>query len=108
MLFKLSVSVYNVAKYVHGILHQSISQPKSHVKDGWSFTSNLKDKIINVDEILISFDVTALFTNIPKELVLSAIDKRWNDISPYTDFSLPQFLYAVEFILDSTSFSFNG
>ncbi|KAL6418382.1 hypothetical protein ACFW04_012167 [Cataglyphis niger] len=57
---------------------------------------------------MISLDVTALFTNIPKELVLRAIEKRWNDIAPNTKFNLSQFLCAVEIILDSTSFSFNG
>ncbi|KAL6433498.1 hypothetical protein ACFW04_006541 [Cataglyphis niger] len=57
---------------------------------------------------MISLDVTALFTNIPKELVLRAIEKRWNDIAPNTKFNLSQFLYAIEIILDSTNFSFNG
>src|SRR5580765_437176 len=57
---------------------------------------------------MISLDVTALFTNIPKELVLSAITKRWDYIAPNTRFDLLQFLYAVETVLDSTSFSFNG
>ncbi|KAL6418952.1 hypothetical protein ACFW04_014162 [Cataglyphis niger] len=57
---------------------------------------------------MISLDVTALFINIPKELVLRAIKKHWNDIAPNTKFNLSQFLYAVEIILDSTSFSFNG
>ncbi|KAL6418590.1 hypothetical protein ACFW04_011984 [Cataglyphis niger] len=36
-----------------------------------------------------------------------AIKKHWNDIAPNTKFNLSQFLYAVEVILDSTSFSFN-
>ncbi|KAL6421570.1 hypothetical protein ACFW04_014304 [Cataglyphis niger] len=54
---------------------------------------------------MISLDVTALFTNIPKELV--TIEKRWNDIALNTKFNLSQFLYAVKIILDST-FSFNG
>ncbi|XP_070170860.1 uncharacterized protein [Polyergus mexicanus] len=68
----------------------------------------MKDKLINDDEIMISLDVTALFTNIPKQLVLRAIEKRWNDIAPNTNFNLLQFLYAVKIVLDSTSFSFNG
>src|SRR5580765_2768939 len=57
---------------------------------------------------MISLDVTALFTNIPKELVLSAITKRWDYIAPNTRFNLTQFLYAIESVLDSTIFSFNG
>ncbi|KAL6420386.1 hypothetical protein ACFW04_014513 [Cataglyphis niger] len=103
----LSSPLYNISKYIHDILHNSNLQPKSHIKDGWSFAADMKDKLINDDEIIISFDVTALFTNIPKELVLRAIKKRWNDIASNTKFNLSQFLYAVEVILDSTSFSFN-
>ncbi|XP_071577054.1 uncharacterized protein [Temnothorax nylanderi] len=63
---------------------------------------------INDDETLISLDVTALFTNIPKDLVLKGIEKRWNYISSKTDLNLSQFLHAIDLILSSTSFSFNG
>ncbi|XP_011879094.1 PREDICTED: uncharacterized protein LOC105568230 [Vollenhovia emeryi] len=55
-----------------------------------------------------SLDVTALFTNIPKELVVEAIKKRWSEISPNTLLNLPQFLHAIELILNSTSFKFDG
>ncbi|XP_024874672.1 uncharacterized protein LOC112456404 [Temnothorax curvispinosus] len=59
-------------------------------------------------DVLISLDVTSLFTNIPKDLVLKAIEERWNYITTKTDLSLPQFLSAVDLILSSTSFMFNG
>ncbi|XP_029664892.1 uncharacterized protein LOC115236523 [Formica exsecta] len=104
----LNSPLYNVSKFIHDILHNSNLQPKSHIKDGWSFAAVMKEKLINDDEIMISLDVTALFTNIPKELVLRAIEKRWNDIAPNTNFNLLQFLHAVEIVLNSTSFSFNG
>ncbi|KAL6420075.1 hypothetical protein ACFW04_014140 [Cataglyphis niger] len=78
----LSSPLYNVSKYIHIILYNSNLQPKSHMKDDWSFVANMKDKLIN-DEIMISLDVTALFTNIPKD-------------------------FYIKIILDSTSFSFIG
>ncbi|XP_071582050.1 uncharacterized protein [Temnothorax nylanderi] len=74
----------------------------------WSFVREINDREIKADEVLVSLDVTALFTNIPKELVLKAIEKRWQDISQITKLSLPQFLHAIELVLRSTSFSFNG
>ncbi|XP_071653656.1 uncharacterized protein, partial [Temnothorax longispinosus] len=40
--------------------------------------------------------------------VLKAIEERWNYITTKTDLSLPQFLSAVDLILSSTSFMFNG
>ena len=56
---------------------------------------------------MISLDVTSLYTNVPKTLVISAIRNRWNDIAPNTLFSLDQFIHALEFVIDSTSFKFD-
>ncbi|XP_011875873.1 PREDICTED: uncharacterized protein LOC105566460 [Vollenhovia emeryi] len=63
---------------------------------------------IDDDKLMVSLDVTAPFTNIPKELVTNGIRKRWHDISRHTAFSLPQFLYAIDLVLSSTYFCFNG
>ncbi|XP_071577748.1 uncharacterized protein [Temnothorax nylanderi] len=100
--------LYNIASYLHTILEDTLPKPKSYVKDSWSFVKIIKDVTISPDHILVSFDVTSLFTNIPKDLVLKGIEKRWHFISPHTNFSLPQFLHAVDLILSSTSFCFNG
>ncbi|XP_025268300.1 uncharacterized protein LOC112639226 [Camponotus floridanus] len=100
--------LYNVAQYIHDILKISILQPKSHIKDGWTFANLLKDKTIRDDEVMISLNVTALFTNIPKDLIVTAVTKRWSHIAPNTKLYLAQFLHAIETVLDSTSFSFNG
>ncbi|XP_071581632.1 uncharacterized protein [Temnothorax nylanderi] len=104
----LGSPLYNVASFLHDILHRSIRPPKSHIKDSWSFVREINDIEINTDEVLVSLDVTALFTNIPKELVLRAIEERWHDITGNTKLNLPQFLHAIELVLGSTSFSFNG
>jgi len=68
--------LYDVAKFLHNILNISIKKPISHVKDSWSFVSHIKEKSISLDEIMVSFDVTSLFTNLPKELILRGIENR--------------------------------
>ncbi|KAL6419712.1 hypothetical protein ACFW04_013676 [Cataglyphis niger] len=78
IISSLSSPLYNISKYIHDILLNSNLQPRSHVKDGWSFAFCVLSK------------------------------NNWNDIAPNTKFNLSQFLYAVKIILDSTSFSFNG
>ncbi|KAL6419279.1 hypothetical protein ACFW04_014008 [Cataglyphis niger] len=78
----LNSPLYNISKYIHDILFNSNLQPRSHIN-------------LLMMTIMISLDVTALFTNIPKELVLRAIEKRWNDIALNTKFNLSQFLYAI-------------
>lgn len=100
--------MYNLARLLHDILHFSIKQPKSHIRDGWTFANTIKEKTINANEIMVSLDVKSLFTNIPKDLVMQAIENRWPDISLNIDLQLPQFLYAVELILSSTCFTFEG
>jgi len=104
----LGSPVYNIARFIHEILERSIRKPSSHIKDGWTFANIIKNHTIKDNEVLVSLDVTSLFTNIPKDLALKAIEKRWTEISDKTTFSLPQFLYAVETVLESTSFCFNG
>jgi len=104
----LGSPAYNVAYFIHKTLYNTIEKPKSHIKDGWSFANTINNKTINDNDILISLDVSSLFTNIPKNLVITAIEKRWTDIEKNTNFNLNQFIYAIETVLDSTSFSFNG
>ncbi|XP_071580377.1 uncharacterized protein [Temnothorax nylanderi] len=99
--------MYNIASFLHSILHEYIHRPKSYIKDSWTFAKRIKELNINDDQIMISLDVSSLFTNIPKELVLKAIEKRWQEISPNTKFTLPQFLHTINLVLDSTSFCFN-
>lgn len=57
---------------------------------------------------LISLDVTSLFTNIPSDLAIKVIKKRWSFISRNTKFTLDEFLIAINFILSSTFFKFEN
>lgn len=63
---------------------------------------------IGDNEILISLDVVSLFTNIPIDLIMKGIDKRWQWIKMATNISLDQFKHAIESVLNSTSFCFDG
>ncbi|KMQ82275.1 hypothetical protein RF55_23574, partial [Lasius niger] len=83
-------------------------RPKSHVRDSWTFVNNIRHKNICDANIMISLDVTALFTNIPIDLVMKAVEKRWIQITLNTELTLQQFLYALEVVLGLNSFSFNG
>ncbi|XP_011858524.1 PREDICTED: uncharacterized protein LOC105556066, partial [Vollenhovia emeryi] len=100
--------LYNVARYLHNVLHKSIPNAQSFIKDSWSFVTSINNINIQPNELMISLDVTSLFTNIPKELVLKGIEKRWNYISKSTKLNLNQFLYAIDLVLNSTSFTFEG
>jgi len=100
--------LYEVAKFINNILSGSIKKPLSHIKDCWSFAEKINEKIIEPNEILVSLDVTSLFTNIPRELVIQAVENRWTDIQRNTKLSLNQLISAIDLVLSSTSFVFNG
>lgn len=57
---------------------------------------------------MISLDVVSLFTNLPKELIMDAINKRWSDIAQHTDLSREEFIEMVHRILNQTYFIFDG
>ncbi|XP_044752677.1 uncharacterized protein LOC123312358 [Coccinella septempunctata] len=58
--------------------------------------------------MLYSLDVVSLFTNIPRDLVLSLIKEKWLFISAYTDMPKNLFIDIIAYIYDSSYFQFEG
>jgi len=56
---------------------------------------------------LVSFDVISLFINVPIELAINSIEKRWEHIEWHTKIIKSEFIAAIKFILSSTYFNFN-
>jgi len=63
---------------------------------------------INEEYDLISLDVVSMFTNIPINLALESVSRRWDQIKGGTNIPRGEFINAVKIILDSTFFSFNN
>jgi len=55
-----------------------------------------------------SLNVKFLFTNIPVELVIKDINKRWEYIEKENKIFKIEFIDAVRFILNSTFFTFDN
>ena len=49
---------------------------------------------------MMSLVVTSLFTNVPLNLVLTSIEKRWHHISPNTKLSLDQFILGTRMLME--------
>ena len=63
------------------------------------------------DEILVSFDVVSLFTNVPTKLAIQVARQRLEDDSNLTDrtaLSIDNIICLLEFCLDATYSSFRG
>lgn len=56
---------------------------------------------------LVSLDVISLFTNVPLDLTIKCLNRRWNFIKRNTIILKDEFMDAVSFILKSIFFKFN-
>jgi len=65
---------------------------------------------IDSNYVLVSLDIVFLFTNVPVDLALNSIEKRWIHInkSIKTNISKEELVTAVKFVLNSTFFTFNN
>ena len=64
--------------------------------------------MIPVDYILVSLDVTSLFTNISLERVIESIQRRYNTIRNFTNVPLDDIIEAVKIIMNNTFFQFDN
>jgi len=99
---------YKLVYFLHKIISNNIVKPQSHVENSFHLINELKGKSVTDDYDLISLDVVSLFTNIPINLALEGMTKRWDQIKKGTDIPMNEFLLAVKMILDSTYFTFNN
>ena len=68
----------NLNKYLADILSNLLHQSKFNIQN----SSDLKEKLtsLKVDEPLFSLDVVSLFTNVPVDLAIQSVMKRWRYI----------------------------
>ena len=98
-----------LSQLLAGVLHRSfINRTSYNVQDSFDFVERVKDIIIPESHVLVSFDVSSLFTNIPMQLVLQIIEDEWDRISPHTTFSKESFIRALRFINNNAYFTFQG
>lgn len=65
------------------------------------------EKFWNAKRFLILLDVTALFTNVPTDLAIDDIAKRWKFIK--FSIKIPfELMFAIRFVLSFTFFMFNN
>lgn len=87
---------YELAKYVAKILKTLVGNTYSFIKDSNDFVKLIKNKRVDKDDILVSFDVVSLFTKIPLDGAVYVIKMATN----------PKTTQLVEICLRSTFFSF--
>ncbi|XP_044764498.1 uncharacterized protein LOC123321057 [Coccinella septempunctata] len=98
---------YNLSKFIQNILTQVSTTSEYNVKNSFVFAESIQGLVIPENYILVSLDVVSLFTNVPKDLVVELTKSRWSYIAAYTDMTKEMFIRVIEFIFQSSYFSFN-
>jgi len=99
--------LHNLSTYMLKILQKSFSTPDSSFKNSITLVKNLRNVHIPDEFCLVSLDVISLFTNVPIDLVMDSLRKKWGLIESHTKIPKQEFLDTIEFILGSTFFKFN-
>ena len=97
-----------MSKTFANIFKESLPSAKSQVKNSFIFKEVISKIKIPSDHIMISLDVTSLFTNVPIGLVKNSIEKRWNLINKATNLLLQEFQKGIEFLMKNTFFQFDN
>ena len=99
---------YYMSKFFEKILRKSLPSPNSQVKNSFIFKDIISKTKIPTDHIMISLDVSSLLTNVPFDLVINSIKKRWSFIKSATNLPLEDFQKGIEFLMNNTFFQFDN
>lgn len=95
-----------LAKFQKNILNKVAYKNQFYIKNSFDFKDKIKDITLPKDYILVSLDVVSLYTNIPIQLAIKSIEKRWEDIKKITDIPKNEFIDSVNTTLNSTYFAY--
>ena len=103
--------LYEISKYITNILKPYGKLKEQHTHSSKSFSAFICQQKIKPDEIMVSFDVTSLYTTIPIDQVLLIIrDLLEHDekLADRTLLSSRQILDLLDILLHTAYFKFNG
>ena len=100
--------LYNFNKYITNILKAYVQDVKNNVKTSTTFSNYIKNVPIEDDEIMVSFDITSLYTDIPIIDTLNIMKNYVNNDDQFTRKTAilqDKFLDLVHLILTSTRYT---
>lgn len=97
---------YRISDYVNSFLTPLACKHPSYIKNSTEFVKAIQNKIINKNTILVTSDITALYTNMKHDLTINYIQDIFKQ---YPDPSRPEhhLLQLLNIILKNNDFQFN-
>lgn len=90
------------------ILKNCVGKTSRHIENSIDFKNKIKDLNIPRNYKLFSLDVISLFTNIPINLVICVIEKRWQEIKKYTTIPKNIFIEGIKIVTNNCYFSYDN
>lgn len=100
--------LHKFAAFLHNVILRSIPRASGNLENSLDLIKKLNFKHMDDSFTIISLDVVSLFTNVPVDLVLKSVSRRWRFININTTIPKEEFLVAIDFVLSSTFFTFNN
>jgi len=104
----LNTALYFIGSFLQDIISAGLENTGRCVANSFELYNSLSGVNVRESDVLISLDVISLFTNVPLELAIEGISKRWTNIQHNTKIPKNDFISAVNFVLTSTYFTFNN
>ena len=97
-----------IAQILHENLKNCIPTPLSHIKNSYHFFKKIDKTQIPNNHIMISLDVSSLFTNVPLNLVIESLDKNYHKIHNNCKLPFTEIIDAIKFLYNNTYVTFNS
>ena len=97
---------YFLANTYKDILNQALPKPSSFIKNFFEVRSKIQNLVIPDNYVMLSLDVSSLFTNVPLPLVFKGIEKKWHHIYKWKKIPLQEFKEGIKLLMNSTYFQF--
>ena len=102
--------LYNLSKYIANIFRAYVKDENNNAKNSTTFSNYIRNVAIEDDEIMVSFDITFLYTTIPIIDTLNIIKDYVNSDQFTRKTAIPQdkFFDLVHLVLTTTWYTFNS
>ena len=104
IIFSINSPVHFLAKILNSNLSSVLKKPDSHIDNSFQLLDMISNINIPPNYMLLSLDVTSLFTNVPCQLVINSLDKRYSQINNHSKIPFVHIIELVKFLFDNTFF----
>ena len=111
MISAVGTATYNASKFLAEVISPLVGNRWYTVKNRKEFIANVAGMDIAPEEVMISFDMEALYMSLPIDRVLKYTQRRLesdNALGERTSLNVEEILKLLEYCPQSTFFSFKG